>query len=188
MNSISSLHLLCFFFPPSISLCVCFQCFSTPQPYRLPVSFQSISFGLSFATGVTVCFLPLLSQTDWVNRASPALCSLLNHHSAFPFATPPTSHRGPNNNPPKKFWNICPHRSDFWCPYSLMVLLQARRLSCSADHLLLDWGCFSSEQLPEAGSQPRVLSSWRLCTGPRSTKNIPFSYCEKNTQYLVQIQ
>lgn len=75
MNSISPLHSL-YFFPPSVSLGVCFQYFSTLEPYHLFVSFSSSSFRLSFATGVPL--LPSFVITDL-------------QISSFAFGVPPSS-------------------------------------------------------------------------------------------------
>lgn len=149
MNSISSLHLLGFFSSQYFALCV-FPVFFHPAALSPPCFFFEYFIRALLCHGGH-CLLPAFVITDWLGKlcisssvfpVEPAL--------SFSICHPLTSCRGPGsskNNPPKMFLNICPHGSDFWCPYSLMVLLQARRLSCSADHLLLDWGCFSSEQL-----------------------------------------
>lgn len=70
--------------------------------------FLNIPFSFYFATGDTLSFLPLLSQTDWVNYRS--VCPILNEHSRFPSATLPISSRGlclsesPDNDPSMLFF------------------------------------------------------------------------------------
>lgn len=168
MNSISSLHSL-YLFSPNIFLGVCFQYFSTSNSYHLFVSFLNIPFWLSFAAGDTLGFLPLLSQTDWVNYGYSALSPILNEHSGFPFSSLPASSRGPvliweawQWPSPMQFLNICPHESDFKHCYGLIVLLQVRRLSCSTNCLLLDYGCFF-EQFQEAEvSQASSIAAGRI--------------------------
>lgn len=102
INSVSSLLSL-YLAPPWYFPWYFFPVFFHPKSLSLQFLFLTIQFRLYFATDDTLSFLPLLSETDWVNYWS--LCPILNEHLCFPSATLPVFSRdlclseSPDNDP-----------------------------------------------------------------------------------------